>query len=89
MDSEIFRANWRGWARSSEGYAVRLLGRNDLQYRDELGDLRLFAEPLATGEILVETATIPNRPERPREVVVSRLRRAFKYRGWTLIEAGT
>jgi hypothetical protein len=44
---------------------------------------------LATGEILVETATIPNRPERPSEEVVSRLRRAFKYRGWTLIEGGT
>jgi hypothetical protein len=90
MVSESFLSNWRGWARSSEGYAVRLVGRNDLQYTDELGDLSIFAEPMADWtDIVVETSTIPDRPERPREQVVSRLRRAFEYRGWTLIEADT
>ena len=90
MATETFQANWRGWARSSEGYAVRLMGRNDLQYTDELGALRIFAEPMANGtDIGVETATIPDRPERSREEVVSRLRRAFEYRGWTIIEASS
>jgi hypothetical protein len=90
MVSESFLSNWRGWARSSEGYAVRLVGRNDLQYTDELGDLSIFAEPMADWtDIVVETSTIPDRPERPREQVVSRLRRAFEYRGWTMIEADT
>jgi hypothetical protein len=89
MASETFKANWRGWARSSEGYAVRLVGRNDLQYTDALGDLRLFAEPMADWtDIVVETGSIPELPGRSREEVVSRLRRAFEYRGWTMIEAG-
>ena len=89
MASETFTANWRGWARSSEGYAVRLMGRNDLQYMDELGDLRVFAEPLnkPSTEIVVSTASIPDRPERSREEVVERLRQAFEFRGWTLVEA--
>jgi hypothetical protein len=66
------------------------VGRNDLQYTDELGDLSIFAEPMADWtDIVVETSTIPDRPERPREQVVSRLRRAFEYRGWTMIEADT
>ena len=66
---------------------MRLLGRNDLTYRDQFGDLSIFAEPMANGtDIVVETATIPDRPERTQDEVVSRLRRAFNYRGWTLIE---
>jgi hypothetical protein len=89
MAFETFRANWREWARSSEGYAVRLVSRNDLQYKDDWGDLSVFAEPMAYWtDIVVETATIPDRPERSREEVLSRLRRAFQYRGWTMIEAG-
>ena len=88
MASETFKADWRGWARSSDGYAVRILGRTDLQYRDELGNLSMFAEPMADWtDIVVETSTIPDRPERSRKEVVSRLRRAFEYRGWTMIEA--
>lgn len=86
--AETFKADWRGWARSSEGYGVRLMGRNDLQYTDELGDLKVFAEPLADGiGIVVETAAIADHPQRSREEVVSRLHRAFDDRGWTLIEA--
>jgi hypothetical protein len=88
MASETFKVNWRGWARSSEGYAVRIIGRNDLQYTDELGDLRIFAEPMYKWtDIVVSTATIPDRPERSRDEVVARLRRAFEFRGWTMIEA--
>jgi hypothetical protein len=88
MAYETFKANWRGWTRSSDGYAVRLLGRNDLQYKDELGDLSIFAEPMANWtDIVVETSSIPDRPERSRQEVVSRLRRAFEHRGWTMIES--
>lgn len=88
MPEETFRWNWRGWARSSEGYAVRLLGRTNLQYRDELGDVRISAEVMSkpSTDILVYTATIPDRPERPRDEVVARLQRAFEYKGWSFIE---
>lgn len=88
MDSETFKWNWRGWARSSEGYAVRLLGRTNLQYTDEFGDLWISAEAMSKPptEIVVHTATIPDRPQRPREEILSRLHRAFDYKGWTLVE---
>lgn len=87
MADETFRWNWRGWARSSEGYAVRLLGRTNLQYTDEYGDLHISAEVMSqpAAEIVVYTSTIPDRPERPRDEVVSRLRRAFDYKGWTMV----
>ena len=86
--SETFRTNWRGWARSSEGYAVRLLGRNNLQYRDEFGELSIFVEPMADwNDIVVDMTTVPDRPERSREVLLARLRRVFEFRGWTLIES--
>jgi len=88
MGSETFRRNWRGWARSSEGFAVRLLGRTDLQYSDEFGYLHISAEAMSKPwtDIVVYTATIPDRPDRPRAEVLSRLRRAFNFRGWNLIE---
>lgn len=83
MLSESFKSNWRGWARPSEGYAVRLLGRTNLQYTDDLGDLHLSAEAMSkpSTEIVVYTATIPDRPDRPREEILSRLRGAFEYKG--------
>lgn len=88
MTSETFKANWRGWARSSEGYAVRLMGRNDLQYRDQFGELSLFVEPMADWkEIVVDVTTLPDGPNRSREVLLARLRRVFQFRGWTLIES--
>jgi len=85
---ETFRRRWYGWASSSEGYSVRILGRNDLQYEDEHGVLRIFAEPLAvpSGYYDVATESIPDTPQRPRAVVISRLHRAFRFKGWTLIE---
>jgi hypothetical protein len=88
MASESFKWNWRGWARSSEGYGVRLLGRTNLQYTDEYGDLRISAEAMSrpSTEIVVYTATIPDRPERSREEILLRLRRTFDYKGWTMVE---
>lgn len=88
MSPESFRWNWRGWARSSEGYSVRLLGRTNLQYRDDLGDLHVSAEAMGgkSRDVVVHTATIPDRPDRPRAQVVDRLRRAFAYQGLTFVE---
>ena len=88
MADETFKRSWWGWARSSEGYAVRLLGRTNLQYEDEFGELRISAEAMSkpATDIVVYTASIPDRPERSRDDVVRRLRRAFEYRGWSLIE---
>lgn len=91
MSSETFRWGWLGWARSSDGYAVRLMGRTDLQYRDELGELHISAEAMSKpwNDIVVYVATIPDRPERSRDEVVSRLERALKHKGWNMIqEAG-
>jgi hypothetical protein len=89
MPTETFTRNWRGWARSSDGYAVRLLGRTNLQYVDEYGELRLSADAMSKpwSEIVVSTSSIPDRPERPRAEVLARLHRAFGYRGWSLVEA--
>ena len=88
MSPETFKRNWRGWTRSSEGYAVRLLGRTKLQYTDEYGDLRLSAEAMSkpSSEIVVYTATIPDRAERPRAEGLSRVRRAFDHEGFTMVE---
>jgi hypothetical protein len=69
MPPETFKWNWRGWARSSEGYAVRLMGRTNLQYTDEFGELHISAESMSKPwtDIVVYTSTIPDRPERSRE----------------------
>jgi hypothetical protein len=39
------------------------------------------------SEIVVYAGTIPDRAERSRTQVLSRVRRAFDYVGWTLVEA--
>lgn len=90
MAEETFRWSWRGWARSSEGYAVRLRGKTNLQYTDECGDIHISAEVMSQPaiEIVVYTSTIPDRAGRPREEVVSRLHRAFDYMGWTMVIEG-
>jgi hypothetical protein len=64
------------------------MGRTELQYTDEYGDLHLSAEAMSKpwSTIVVYTSTIPDRPERPRDEVLSRLRRAFDYKGWSLVE---
>ena len=62
MPSETFKRVWgRGWVRSSEGYSVRVMGRNDLQYADGFGLLHVFVEPMADWrELAVDTTTIPD-----------------------------
>jgi hypothetical protein len=89
MPAETFKRSWRGWIRSSEGYAVRLTGRTRLQYSDEYGDVEVSAEVMSKpwSEIVVYAGTIPDRAERSRTQVLSRVRRAFDYVGWTLVEA--
>lgn len=85
---ETFSRSWRGWVRSSEGYDVRLLGRTNLQYRDHGGVLRMSAEAMSDPwtNIVVEVSSIPDTMDRPRREVIARLRRAFAFNGWTLIE---
>lgn len=63
------------------------MGRTDLQYRDELGDLHIFAEVMSkpSTKVVVYSATIPDRPERPRVEVLSRLRRVFDSKGWSMV----
>jgi hypothetical protein len=87
---ERFRRGRWGWIRSSDGYSIRLMGRTRLQYRDALGELDIFAEPMSEpwSDIVVDTSLIPDAPDRTREEVVGRLQRAFTFAGWTLIEAG-
>lgn len=84
--TEKFKRSWRGWIRSSEGFEVRLVGRNDLEYRDKTCHLRLFAEPMFRwNDIVVDTATIPDTAELPRTEIIDRLSRAFAARGWNLL----
>lgn len=87
--TERFRRSWlRGWVHSSEGFSVRILGRNNLQYRDADGELQVFVEPLAKfSDIVVSTGAIPDLPNRPRDVVVQRLQRVFDHQGWRFIRA--
>lgn len=84
--SERFKRSWRGWVRSSEGYAVRLIGRTGLDYRDHVGCMRINAEAMSSpwNEIVVYTGSIPDVAERPKAEVLSRLQRAFDFAGWRL-----
>ena len=88
MTDRFRRAGW-GWLRSSEGWAVRLQGRSNLQYRDVTGVLHISAEAMSKpwSDIVVDTSTIPDTPSLPRARVIERLHRAFDARGWTFIEA--
>jgi len=40
------------------------------------------------SDVVVDTSSIPDMPDRPRAEVAERLRRAFRCAGWTLIESG-
>lgn len=84
--SETFKRSWRGWVRSSEGYAVRLTGRTGVDYHDHVGRLRIDAEAMSSpwNEIVVYTGSIPDVAERPKAEVLGRLRCAFDFAGWRL-----
>jgi hypothetical protein len=47
MPPEKFKSTWRGWGRSSGGYAVRLMGRTSLQYAPHFGELHISAESMS------------------------------------------
>jgi hypothetical protein len=78
-----------GWICSSEGFEVRVMGRNDVQYRDAAHELHLFAEFMSkpANEAVLSDGSIPDTPDLPRAVVVDRLKRAFTARGWNLLVA--
>ncbi len=82
---EKFRKTWRGWVRSSEGYAVRITGRTGIDYRDGHGRIRVDAEAMSSpwNEIVVHTRSVRDTSQRPKVQVVDRLRRAFDFAGWT------
>ena len=84
--SEQFKKTWRGWAISSEGFSIRLLGRTGIEFRDEHGQIEIDVEAMSSpwNEIVVYTGSIPDTPERPKSEVLDRLRRAFEFRGWKL-----
>jgi len=84
--TEQFKKTWRGWVRSSDGYAIRITGRTGITYRDGGGDIHIDSEAMSSpwNEVVVYTRSIPDTPRRPRSEVVSRLGRAFKFLGWRL-----
>jgi hypothetical protein len=90
MVETFTRQRWRGWIRSSQGYSVRIVGRNQLQYLDESQRLDLFVEPLANNsDIVLDESSVPAMSSASRLEIVDRLRRAFAYAGWKLIESGS
>lgn len=67
---------------------MRIVGRNDLQYVDEARRLSLFVEPLANySDIVLDLSSIPELPEQTRAELLDRLRRAFRFAGWILIDS--
>ncbi|MBB5633068.1 hypothetical protein BKA04_001291 [Cryobacterium mesophilum] len=82
--SETFTKSWRGWVKSSDGYAERMLGRTGVDYRDEHGHIRIDAEAMSSpwNEVVVYLRSLPDTPERPHAEVLDRLRRAFDFAGW-------
>lgn len=83
---EKFRKTWQGWIRSTEGYAIRAIGRSGIDFRDDHGQIHVDSEAMSTpwNEIIVYTRSIPDTVERPRREVLDRMRRAFDFAGWRL-----
>jgi hypothetical protein len=84
--SERFKKTLRGWIHSSQGYAVRVVGRTGITYRDDRGEIHIDSEAMSSpwNEIVVYTGSIPDTPERPRAEVLNRLHRAFEFAGLRL-----
>ncbi|WP_344101521.1 hypothetical protein [Myceligenerans crystallogenes] len=81
--NETFKKNWRGWIRSSDGYAIRIGSRTGIDYRDDRGEFRIDAEQMFDPwqEVVVLIRSIPDTEERPRAEVVERLGKLFDYAG--------
>jgi hypothetical protein len=84
--SETFTKTWRGWVRSTDGYAIRLMGRSGIDYQDKDGRINISSEAMSRpwNEIVVYAGSIPDTPQRPRREVLDRLHRAFDFAGWRL-----
>lgn len=84
--SESFTKTWRGWIRSSDGFAVRVGSRTGIDYRDDRGRLRIDSERMSVPwyEVVVYTGSIPDTPDRPRGEILNRLSRAFEFGGWRM-----
>ncbi len=82
---ERIKETWQGHVKSSEGYSFWILNRGSLQYRDEGGPLLLNSEWLigAPGtSVLIWLSSIPDTDNRPRSLVVDRIRRGAVAAGW-------
>lgn len=86
MSERFKRSRWRRRIESSAGYSVRLAGRTGVEYRDSLGELRVDAEVMAEPGIhaIVYEQSVPDSPDRPKELVLGRLENAFAFAGWKL-----
>ena len=86
--AETFTRSWRGWIRSSDGYAVRLTGRSRIDYVDQHGELHVASEAMSKPwyEIVVYVSSIPDSPQRSRADVLARLHRALSYAKFQLTD---
>jgi hypothetical protein len=85
--TERFKKSWwRSRITSSDGYSVRVLGPTGLEYCDSAGCIRIDSESLPDPwlEVVVNTGSIPDTPERRRALVLERLQRSFASQGWRL-----
>ena len=86
--AETFRKTWRGEVVSSNGFSVRLSGKNALTYKDGYGELRVFTEPMSGSRTIeVFSDGIPESPERSRLQVMDNIARALRHAGWVSIPA--
>jgi hypothetical protein len=83
---EVLKKSWRGHVESSLGYRIRLAGPTGLEYLDSAGAIRIDSEVMSGPgwEVVVYLDSIPDTPDRPREVVLERIRRAFDFAGWRM-----
>lgn len=86
MNEERFRKSVGGAITSSRGFRVRVVGRLEVRYQDDGGEVRIDAERMPGRKVGVTlfADSIPERPSRTRAEVVADVRRAFDFAGWTL-----
>ncbi len=63
---------------SSEGFTVSIAKRFELHYQDQAGQTLVPIEPMAGGELVISTSTIP---EERREVISTRISTALNFLG--------
>jgi hypothetical protein len=85
---EKLRKTLRGSIVSSLGYRVRVEGPVGVEYVDDQGRIQIDSEASVfghPGSIVIYVETVPDRPGRPRSLVLGRLVRALEHAGWNII----